>query len=361
MRYLKIDIKNSCKDTIEKLRPLINDKKIVTISTVVIVLIGIFAGLLIYRAINPTVLKINGISVKTSELKVYINHQKNIFARESMNIENPNESKSLNLTPLDVSHIKNEAVEQITRVKLQTIKAQQLNLTVSSNEYEKLLADTSFPDIYNLPDVTNDNIKKDFALSVKLFNQYIDNSKVEAVEVEQYYNNNNILYIKPDTIKVSEILIKTIDNYGSALSAEEIKAKQDKLSQLKNEIKNPNIDFADLAKRYSEDDDTRDKGGDLGYVSANSTLMKIYQTASSMEIGSISDVIEGLRGYSIIKVFDKKPGSVLSLPQVESNIIKTLKYNKGSDLFYKQLDAWISDAQIEIDQDALDSIEIKIV
>ena len=75
----------------------------------------------------------------------------------------------------------------------------------------------------------------------------------------------------PDQVKVSHILIQFNVASGApvtdAIKAEAKKKIDDVASQLKN-----GADFAELAKKYSEDTASAPNGGDIGFISAGQTV-----------------------------------------------------------------------------------------
>lgn len=66
-------------------------------------------------------------------------------------------------------------------------------------------------------------------------------------------------------------------------------------------------DFAELAKKYSDDPGTRVKGGDLGFLQRRTLAKPLDEAAFNLKVDQVSNIIQLGFGYFIIKVTDKKP------------------------------------------------------
>src|SRR5258707_10359386 len=78
-----------------------------------------------------------------------------------------------------------------------------------------------------------------------------------------------------------------------------------------------------MAQVYSEDS-TRDLGGDWGWIERKTLAAPLEKVAFNLPVGKISGIIEFSGNYYILKIEDKRGGSVQSLTQVRSDIEKLL-------------------------------------
>ena len=87
-----------------------------------------------------------------------------------------------------------------------------------------------------------------------------------------------------------------------------------------NLITKENRPFAEVAKKYSEDPVTRDKGGDLGYVPIESLQADIASRASALPIGLVSRPFRTPDGFHIIQVYDRRPKRIKTYEEVKEQL-----------------------------------------
>ncbi|RYZ54468.1 MAG: hypothetical protein EOP49_05090 [Sphingobacteriales bacterium] len=66
-------------------------------------------------------------------------------------------------------------------------------------------------------------------------------------------------------------------------------------------------DFGELARQYSEDRGTKDRGGDIGFMTALQTLYPFENAVYATETGKISRPFRTQLGFHIVKVIEKRP------------------------------------------------------
>ena len=143
---------------------------------------------------------------------------------------------------------------------------------------------------------------------------------VPPADVERTYNTNQDQYSTPEQIRASHILFKTEGNNDA-----DVKAKAEGvLKQAK-----AGADFAELAKKYSEDEATAKQGGDLDYFGKGKMVAEFDQAAFAMQPGQMSDLVKTQFGYHIIKLVDKKPATTRTLAEVRPQIIDQLSYERA--------------------------------
>ena len=143
--------------------------------------------------------------------------------------------------------------------------------------------------------------------------------KDHAKEISEYYEANKFLYQQPEKVKARHILIKVP---ADAPPAKKTEAKA-KIENLRKEAAGGK-DFAALAKDFSEDEGSKDKGGDLGFNERSAWVPEFADAAFKLKPGELSGPVETQFGFHLIKVDEKKAPEKKELKDVEPEIAKQL-------------------------------------
>ncbi len=143
---------------------------------------------------------------------------------------------------------------------------------------------------------------------------------VPPADVERAYNNGIDQYTTPEQVRASHILLKTEGKDDAAVKAK----AEGLLKQARG-----GADFADLAKKNSEDDASAKNGGDLDYFGRGRMVPEFDTAVFAMQPGQISDLVKTQYGYHIIKLVDKKNATTRSLAEVRQQITDQLAYERA--------------------------------
>ncbi len=202
--------------------------------------------------------------------------------------------------------------------------------------------------------ITDDFLKEQARLSLliqKSQDKFYKESKISDEEMKNYYDKHINEY-KKDEVEASHILIKTTDDNNKELPKKEQEKAKKKAEKILKEVKNGG-DFAELAKKYSQDPGSAANGGALGSPFGKGVMVKEFEEAAfSMNPGEISNLVKTDFGYHIIKVTDRIKDTT-SFDSAKEGIKEELLKDK----YAKQIEALQKQAKIEKDDKVIDSAE----
>ncbi len=141
---------------------------------------------------------------------------------------------------------------------------------------------------------------------------------VTDADIQQYYQKHLSDYQVAEQVKVRHILIAVNAQDPKADAAAKAKA-QSILDQLHH-----GANFADLAKKYSDDPGSKAQGGELGWIKHGVTVPSFDKAAFSLQPGQTSGLVHTRYGYHIIQVEAKKAAHTQQLSEVKPQITATL-------------------------------------
>lgn len=151
-----------------------------------------------------------------------------------------------------------------------------------------------------------------------LFADFAEDSTPDDEAIEKYYQTNIDSYSLPERRKARHILIKMT----ATDSAEQKAAKRKQIDAIAAEVKTGK-DFAELAKKHSEDSSAK-QGGDLGLFGRGQMIKPFEDAVFAMQEGQTSDVVETTFGLHLIKLEKIEAAKTQSLDEVKAAIVTKL-------------------------------------
>jgi peptidyl-prolyl cis-trans isomerase D len=149
---------------------------------------------------------------------------------------------------------------------------------------------------------------------------------VSEAEVQSWYEGHLDRYRQPEERRASHILILTNDD----VSKEKAKAKAE---EVLSEVQKAPGKFADLAKKYSQDPGSAQKGGDLGFFGRGMMVKPFEDAVFSLKEGEMSALVESDFGFHIIKVTGIRAEKQRPLDDVRAEIEGELKRQAATRQF----------------------------
>jgi peptidyl-prolyl cis-trans isomerase C len=189
---------------------------------------------------------------------------------------------------------------------------------------------------------------------VKLFTQQeildkVKPSDVPDADVEKYYKEHATDYVRPETVRASQILVKERARAMKILAEVRALPKADMKS------------FRDLVTKYSEDADSKPRGGDLTQFDRTTTQHppSVVTAAFTLkEVGDVSDLVATDKGFAVLKLTDRRPALSRSLEEAKSEIQRRLLDELRTRRKKDYVDEARKTIKVEIFEDQLSKLEL---
>lgn len=173
----------------------------------------------------------------------------------------------------------------------------------------------------------------------QLAKNYLTDDQVQNKLINEAYERMK------EEVHVMHILILSSSTGPSADTVEPYR----KIDSIYNALTKKKADFTTLAKKYSDDRASKDKGGDIGYISSLQTVYPFENAAYTTPVGKVSAPFRTQFGYHIIKVIDRRPSrGEVKVAQIMISAPKS-KGQDGIDYAKKRLDSVQRDLKNGVD------------
>lgn len=159
---------------------------------------------------------------------------------------------------------------------------------------------------------------------------------ISEQDLKSYYEQNQARLSGPEERRASHILINASKD---APAAERAKAKS-QAQELLAQVRKAPDQFAELAKKNSQDKGSAVNGGDLDFFARGAMVKPFEDAAFSMKKGDISDVVESDFGYHIIRLTDIKAPKQRSFEEMRAGIEADLKTQQAQRKFAESAEAF---------------------
>jgi peptidyl-prolyl cis-trans isomerase C len=207
--------------------------------------------------------------------------------------------------------------------------------------------DVKIPELETLPKEVIEILVKEVYLDKELVKEAKKSKIANSKEIQDKVTDakNKILrqaYI--DSLVKSEVTDQKVsDKYAelsneltgkkeSSISHIVTKSKEDAEKVLKELKAKKGLKFSEAAKKYSIDQDSAEKGGDLGYILEDNMIKEISDAIADLKQDEISNPIQTKFGWHLVKVVDIRDAKALPFEAVKDNIRDQLLQDTMSEV-----------------------------
>ncbi len=213
-------------------------------------------------------------------------------------------------------------LQQATEMKL-SVTSEEIDRTIEQIKKDQGLSDQQLREALGQQGMNMASYRQELRkqlVRMKII-QIAVNGKVNVsdTDVQSYYDRNMKSGANVQ-VRASHIFIGIPDNADTAIVLE----RQTLATKLLERI-NAGEDFSKVAKEASEDANTRNEGGDLGYFGKDMLPKPIEELVFSMRVGEVRGPVRAERGFHVIKLVDRKTNEVKPLAEMREQLREQLR------------------------------------
>jgi len=148
-------------------------------------------------------------------------------------------------------------------------------------------------------------------------------------DVRTYFEQNQSRLQSKEERRASHILF-TVDAKAPQAERDKVKAQA---AQVLDTLKQSPKRFAELAKQYSKDPGSANKGGDLDYFARGAMVKPFEDAAFSLALGKLSELVETEFGYHIIQITDIRQPKLPSFDAQKATLEAELRKQQAQRKF----------------------------
>ena len=288
------------------------------------------------------VARVNGVAILSDRLAVAVNRLL------------PALSFHGNVDPAKQAQLRKQALDGLIDEELENQDALRRKVPVTAAEIEDGLAQLrrrypsaqAFDRAMRDNGVTRKDLEQEIARTIRV-RKVIDLTvtsiaDVTEAEAETYYRKNLPKFVMPERVRVFAITISvdpsgTKDDWAKRKkTAEDIRARILAGSSFEAE-----------AKAHSTDP-SKSSGGDMGWIHRGGMTPEFERITTAMKPGEVSEVVQTIYGYHVVRVAAIAPPEQRTFPQVKESLVKDLSVKRREESKTTWLEGLRARATIEI-------------
>jgi len=144
-------------------------------------------------------------------------------------------------------------------------------------------------------------------------------------ELQSAYDSNRAAFLVPRQFRLSQIFIGA----PKSPNKDETDKAQAKLDTVVKKLRQPESDFAALAKTLSEEPDSAVRGGEIGWLPETRIQPEIRLHALGLAKDVVSEPIRLEDGWHIIKILDVKEAYTAPLTEIREQLVAQLRTERA--------------------------------
>ena len=167
-------------------------------------------------------------------------------------------------------------------------------------------------------------------------------------KARELYTVDRDKYVTPEEVRISDIAVSIKERGDEAALARAREARQ---------RIDAGADFAAVARDYSDDPTTRDKGGELPFVTAKALTPDYAKAVFALKtVGAVSEPIRAPSAYHVVRLEERRSPRPQTFEEVGDAIMRDMRTRYVNEQRDMRIRAIQEDSGLQVNQAALDAL-----
>jgi parvulin-like peptidyl-prolyl isomerase len=173
-----------------------------------------------------------------------------------------------------------------------------------------------------------------------------DPSFPTEAEITTAYEANKAHLVLPRQYRLAQIVLAV----RPGAPQEDDEAVRKKAVDLRAQAMRPKADFADIARKNSQDPQSAEKGGDIGWLREPDMMPSVRDAITPLVENGVSTPVRLPDGWHILKLQETKPAGQIPLLDAKPQIVQALRQARTQKLMRSYLDEELKTQPIEVNE-----------
>jgi len=233
-----------------------------------------------------------------------------------------------------------QVLERLINNRLIMAEGARLGIKVTDEEVDAEIEKVITDSFYGMSDyffqtleqfgLTEEALKKELKTEMVLRKIILAENHISDEQAREYFLLNQDRFNIPEQVAVRHILVDTEEE------AEKVKL-----------LLNSGEDFSELAREYSKDSLSAERGGNLGFIQRGEMVSEFEEVAFTLPLNQPSEPVETIYGFHIIEVLDRKAAQKVSFEDVAAQVKEMIAEEMIMEKMEKKINSLREQARIE--------------
>jgi parvulin-like peptidyl-prolyl isomerase len=145
-------------------------------------------------------------------------------------------------------------------------------------------------------------------------------------ERRDFYNTHSRRFVQPARVRAAHLFLAA----HAETPPEIVEANRTEIDALAARLAKGE-DFSQLAAANSEDETTKARGGDLGFLSASRTPPEFFAEVAKLQAGRLNKPFRSHLGFHLIRMIAQKPARLMSFEEAREEISLAIVNQRRAD------------------------------